>query len=251
MNNTDDTTSGPNTVETLSDHIAALEKRLAEKEETIASLQKQLSDNRHVAVELCGIDGETHSLRVSKKLTISDLKKCYEERTGTPHYELTFLKSDGSGEYEHGASTLEELDIQDGTVFTCIKHMESKLPVILTSQDLDTDSHESTWGTMLPVLCSTKSEVVSTVVAMEKQHVESLKPYANCTCNLTSFTDKVQTIVAMYHDTTTSEVVIITILAIPENDESDEYYDSYCSYGLDDEFTMHTKSIMFLTMILP
>lgn len=263
MSDSDDTTQGPKTVEQLLEQVAALEKQLAKRDEEIASLRQQRSENTHVTVEFLRVDGETCSLRVPRTLTLLGLKKMYEKQIGIPHNECTLWKGDGSGEYDQGASTLEELGIQEGTEFTCIRQAAPRLPVMFVVHELDMDMnvHESTWGAgaaaaaagegaVFPVQCSDQSEVVRHVVAMENTHVERLKVYANCTSNLTRLPDDVQTIVGEYHELT-SEVVVIAIVARPEQDEEDEYADFYGSHGLDDDITMYTTSITFLTVILP
>ena len=250
MSDSGDTTQGPKTVEQLLEQVAALEKQLAKRDEEIASLRQQRSENTHVTVEFRRVDGETCSLRVPRTLTLLGLKKMYEKQIGIPHHECTLWKGDGSGEYDQGASTLEELGIQEGTEFTCIRQAAPRLPVMFIAYELDMNMQESTWGAMLPVLCSDQSEVVRHVVAMENTHVESLKVYANCTSILTGLPDDVQTIVGEYYELT-SEVVVIAIVARPERDEEDEYADFYDSHGLDDDFTMYTTSITFLTVILP
>ena len=247
MSDSDDTTQGTKTVDQLLEQDAALEKQLAKRDEEIASLRQQRSENTHVTVEFRRMNGETCSLRVPQTLTLLDLKKMYEQQTGVPHHEYTLWKSDGSGEYDQGASTLEELGIQEGTEFTCIRQAAPRLPVMFIAYELDMNMHESTWGAMLPLLCSEQSEVVRHVVAMENTHVERLKVYANCTSILTGLPNDVQTIVGKYHELT-SEVVIIAIVARPEQDEYADFYDSH---GLDDDFTMYTTSITFLTLILP
>lgn len=232
--------------------LAEKAKQLAEKEEQlsralkkIVSLKKQLAQKKtpllisNINVGISDISGTTIFLLVSSLCKILSLKKEYEKKIGYPSQELTFLMNDSSlcGE----ECTLKELEIQDGTVLTCIR--DTTIPICVVSQHIGF-SQRLTVTEFNP----NETDVLCRSSEITEHDAKLLRDNAGYTTKkLTDFPSEVREIIEILLDTYyRGDEEFVTIVTSPEKD--DELYNNYT---LDDlNMDRSIKSMLFATIHL-
>lgn len=224
------------TVDALKEKVDALEAQLTILKRQLAERIPSLSSDRktEVTVHINNLTGDTILLKVETDTTLGMFKRKYEEHTGTSRHCITFMKSDGSGEYAQDDRTLHALGICDGTHLTVIVD-DTDRRVAFTMTYIGTDTIEEMFGSIVHRICIRDSHADYGMVTFKKFEAKVLKKAAGRTANLTTFSQEVQDTIAYSRLGSwmgNPDAVVLTIIdnstVNEDSDEDDDNIHEHC-----------------------